>query len=47
MLAQRGDYERPYIDQVLQHAARRCALLAWQCREPVGADALRGLFGEG
>ena len=47
VLAQRGDYERPYIEQVLQHAARRCALLAWQCREPVGADALRGLFGEG
>ncbi len=43
MLAERGRCERPWVQQVMTRDARRCALLAWQARAPVGAQALREL----
>ncbi|KDB50730.1 arsenite-activated ATPase ArsA [Sphaerotilus natans subsp. natans DSM 6575] len=43
MLAERGRCERPWVQQVMTRDARRCALLAWQARAPVGARALREL----
>lgn len=43
VLAERGRCERPWMQQVMTRDARRCALLAWQARAPVGAQALREL----
>ncbi|MFM2347495.1 MAG: arsenical pump-driving ATPase [Pseudomonadota bacterium] len=43
VLAERGRCERPWVQQVMTRDARRCALLAWQARAPVGAQALREL----
>ncbi|MBQ0957925.1 arsenical pump-driving ATPase [Ideonella sp. 4Y11] len=43
VLADRAAREAPFIAQVLQRAARRTALLPWQCEAPVGADALAAL----
>ena len=45
VLAERGRCERPWVQQVMATDARRCALLAWQARPPVGAQALRELAG--
>ena len=45
VLAERGRCERPWVQQVMTADARRCALLAWQARPPVGAQALRELAG--
>jgi arsenite-transporting ATPase len=47
MLAQRGDYELPYIDRVWKTASRRCALIPWQLSAPVGAAALSRLASGG
>lgn len=43
VLAERGRCERPWVQQVMTRDAQRCALLAWQARAPVGAQALREL----
>ncbi|MGL4190347.1 MAG: arsenical pump-driving ATPase [Sphaerotilus sulfidivorans] len=45
VLAERGRCERPWVQQVMTTDARRCALLAWQARPPVGVQALRELAG--
>ncbi len=43
LLAQRGDYERPFIQRVAKQLARRCSLVVWQAQAPVGVHALRRL----
>lgn len=44
LLAQRGDYELPFIRRVADVAGRRCALIPWLAGAPVGAEGLEQLI---
>lgn len=46
LLAQRGQYERPYIRRVTDQLARRCALIPWLAETPAGVEGLRQLAGK-
>ena len=43
LLAQRGQYEQPYIRRVSDELSRRCALIPWLAEAPTGAEGLRQL----
>ncbi len=45
LLAQRGEYERPFIQRVAEVLAPRCALVPWRAALPTGATGLRGIVG--
>ncbi|MDO8933002.1 MAG: ArsA-related P-loop ATPase, partial [Rhodocyclaceae bacterium] len=47
LLRQRGDYEIPYIRRVADGLSRRCALIPWLGRPPVGAAGLAQMMGPG
>jgi arsenite-transporting ATPase len=43
LLAQRGEYEIPFIRRVADELAPRCALVPWRAEAPVGVAGLRRL----
>ena len=43
LLAQRGQYEQPYIRRVNDQLSRRCAIIPWLAEAPVGIDGLQQL----
>ena len=43
LLAQRGQYEQPYIRRVNDQLSRRCAIIPWLAETPVGIDGLQQL----
>ncbi len=43
LLAQRGQYEQPYIRRVSVQLSRRCAIIPWLAETPTGVDGLRQL----
>ena len=45
LLAQRGQYEKPYIRRVSDQLARRCAIIPWLAEAPTGVQGLRQLAG--
>ncbi len=45
LLAQRGEYEIPFIRRVANELAPRCALVPWRAEVPVGVAGLRQLVG--
>lgn len=45
LLAQRGQYEQPYIRRVSDELSRRCALIPWLADAPTGIQGLRQLVG--
>ena len=44
VLAQRGEYEIPYVGQVAEALAPRCALVPWRAEAPIGVAGLRRLI---
>ena len=46
LLAERGHLEIPFIRQVAEELAPRCALIPWLAEPPVGAEGLAKLAGE-
>ncbi len=45
LLAQRGQYEQPYIRCVSDELSRRCAIIPWLAEAPTGVEGLRQLAG--
>lgn len=43
MLSQRGDYEVPFIQRVVEDLAQECALIPWLAEPPVGVTGLEHL----
>lgn len=43
MLSQRGDYEVPFIQRVVEDLAQECALIPWLAEPPVGVAGLEHL----
>ncbi|MDR3518942.1 MAG: arsenical pump-driving ATPase [Azospirillaceae bacterium] len=43
VLVRRGRAEAPFIDHVVNHLARRSALIPWQSQAPIGAEGLMAL----
>ena len=46
LLAQRGQYEQPYIRRVSDELSRRCALIPWLAETPTGVKGLKQLTGQ-
>ena len=46
LLAQRGQYEQPYIRRVRDELSRRCALIPWLAETPTGVKGLKQLAGQ-
>ena len=46
LLAQRGQYEQPYIRRVSDELSRRCALIPWLAEAPTGVEGLKVLAGK-
>ena len=44
ILKQRGDYEIPFIQRVASQLSRRCALIPWLAKAPVGAAGLKQMI---
>ncbi len=45
LLAQRGQYEQPFIRRVSDQLSRRCAIIPWLAEAPTGVEGLRQLMG--
>ncbi len=46
LLAQRGQYEQPYIRRVSRELSRRRALIPWLAETPTGVQGLKQLTGQ-
>ena len=44
ILKQRGDYEIPFIQRVASQLSRRCALIPWLAKAPVGSAGLKQMI---
>jgi arsenite/tail-anchored protein-transporting ATPase len=47
LLAERGQYEIPFIRKVAEELSSRCALIPWRAEAPIGAKGLTQLAGLG